>query len=269
MEWRSIQDVLNSTLVVHRLSPLHNFLTSPSALRSYSAELLAAITFNGQMDMADTADASLLQLEDAGDACGIGIAVSLPGKDAPLRGVLYGDEDWSATGDNFAVLPLLLTKGPLDDWQGILQWLQGRFDCCVAPLKIPPFRLTGIATDWMTMSAGGSQPIELSFKLTRAAVPGIKHITVTFAAESIHRLQLSIAQAGSSADKQEQELQLMQALEAHFASHFHLSLSEAQLVRVGCSAAILSTEGKLKLNQEASCLRVLSDLASMSSLNAA
>ena len=52
------------------------------------------------MDMADTADASLLQLEDAGatllynssdhiltslsglgDACGIGIAVSLPGKD--------------------------------------------------------------------------------------------------------------------------------------------------------------------------------------------
>eukprot|EP00656_Telonema_subtile_P011196 TRINITY_DN15512_c0_g1_i1.p1 TRINITY_DN15512_c0_g1~~TRINITY_DN15512_c0_g1_i1.p1 ORF type:complete len:314 (+),score=50.63 TRINITY_DN15512_c0_g1_i1:105-1046(+) len=265
MEWKSLQDVAHSTFVAHRLSPLYHFEISPSALRSYSKDMLGAITYHGRAEDSESASASLTQLEDTGDGCGIGLSVTMPGKpESPLYGVLYGDGSESAEG--FAVLPLLLTKGPPDNWQTVLQWLQGRFDCCVMPLRVPPFQLTHLVANWM--AAGGSRPIELNYHLSHAGVPGIKNITVTFAADAIQRLRHSIAAAGSPKDTtSERETQLMKALEGHFKEHFQFGLCEARLVRVGCAVAVFSTEGKLKVNDEQSSLKVLNDVASLSSLS--
>eukprot|EP00658_Telonema_sp_P-2_P024175 TRINITY_DN19703_c0_g1_i4.p1 TRINITY_DN19703_c0_g1~~TRINITY_DN19703_c0_g1_i4.p1 ORF type:complete len:325 (+),score=80.35 TRINITY_DN19703_c0_g1_i4:78-977(+) len=265
MEWRSVRDVADATFTVHRLSPLYHFQTSPAALRSYGQDIVNAITYNGQVPDSEYASASLHQLDETGEGCAISITFTAPGRPVPQYGVIYGDGRHGST-EHFAALPLLLTKGPADVWQSVLQWLQARFDCYVSPLRIPPFKLVNAALEWV--SIGGSKPLELHYHLSRPDVPGIKNVTVTFAADAILRLQNSIvANAAHGSSKEARDAQLLKALESHFESHFHFNLAEAQLVRFGCGAAMLSSEGKLKVHDSGSCLKVLSHVAALSSLS--
>jgi len=258
-----MEDILNLTFLAHRISPLYRFQTSSAALRAYATDLVQAITFNGQVEGHEHAAASLCQLEGAGEGCGIALTIQLPGSEeqAPLVGLLYGDGAEAQT-EQFSAFPLLLTKGPLDLWKPVLKWLQSTFDCYVAPLRVPPYRLAVLAAEWVAM--GGSRPLEFTYLLT-AKDSGIKSIGITFAPQAIIQLQNSIAAAGH-ADQHEKETALLAALEQHFQSHFHFALAEAQLVKIGCAAAMLGADGKLKMYAEQACLKVLNDIVAITAV---
>jgi len=261
MEWKNIEDVLNLTFVSHRLSPLYRFQTSTAALRTYAAQLVQTITFNGQVEGHENSAASISQLEMDGEGCGITITVMLPGivEQAPLVGLLYGDGA-DKHSDEFSAFPLLLTKGPLDQWKPVLDWLQSAFDCYVAPLRVPPYRLAMLAAEWVAI--GGSRPLEFTYLLTSQDA-GIKTISMTFAAEAILQLQNSISSSGFE-QQNPSENALLTALEQHFQSHFHFALSEAQLVKIGCAVAMLGADGKFKLHSQHASLKVLNDLVAIS-----
>ena len=71
-----------------------------------------------------------------------------------------------AAAEQFSAFPLLLTKGPIDLWKPVLKWLQvlgsrvycwvtdcvqSTFDCYMAPLRVPPYRLAVLAAEWVAM----------------------------------------------------------------------------------------------------------------------
>ena len=172
----------------------------------------------------------------SGQGCGISIQVVMPGQSGrasvpshvpsnpvavPLIGLLYGDGDLgTTTAEEFAVLPLLLTRGASDGWEQVLNWIQvprvrlHLFDCVICRRRalIAAWQSYGWLplcwVDWLQIgwacilvccllggivsclyAATAGRPVELTFRIGQAAIEGIKHLTVTFASDAIHRLQ--------------------------------------------------------------------------------
>ena len=166
-----------------------------------------------------------------------------------LEGLLYGTLDLEEvepsrpnavlTGDpplwlqeDFAAFPLLLTKGPGVAWQPTLEWLQKRFDCCMAPLRLAPRHLAHLAAEWS--AKGGGRPFELHYALPKE-IQNMNTVTLNIPDDALQRLY----QALPPEDGTEKQPLLLTAVQEHFWAHFKVDLSGASLQRLGCAAALV------------------------------
>jgi len=240
---------------------LHRFELSPTALKFYADELVEALTSHGQVDGAMETQAyfSPLQYEEEGIECGMLLSILLP-DEQELIGLLYGQ---SIMPEEFSTLPLLLTRGPKEAWQPVLQWLQAKFDCCVAPLRLAPHSLASLAAEWALMIRG--RPLELHFELPKD-IDGMRSIMVSIPDDGIARLQEGLSQK----EVEQAELKrdsgqpaLLAALEEHFFTHFKIRLSGASLARLGCSVAMVTREGRIKIHSRNDARKVLDTLSQL------
>ena len=167
-----------------------------------------------------------------------------------LEGMLYGKLDLE---EEFATFPLLLTKGPPAVWQPVLEWIQKRFDCCMAPLRLAPRHLAHLAAEWSAL--GGGRPFELHYALPKE-IENMRTITLNIPDDALQRLYKALPPE----DGTEQEPPLLTAVREHFKAHFNVDLAGAALQRLGCAAALVSKDGKLKVHTREKVIGVMNVL---------
>lgn len=272
--------LLNTTWKVHRVSPLYDCDTSPRQLSQYARELTAAleaarVKLTGvavDVPESERVGASRAQLallpgvalyEGEAEAVRITVARAGAGETETqaatgtpaLQGILCSVGSPLEPEEGFVSLPVLLLKGPAALTRQVIDWLQARFDCRVAPLHFPPHDLIWIATEWAAAPEDApvrsQKPLDLLYEAP-AAASGLKTISLAVEAARVRALKESVATMAVAAENNpsaaaQVDAELMAALERHFFAHFSINLSAMQLVRVGTYAAFVGAEGRLKL----------------------
>eukprot|EP00164_Ancoracysta_twista_P002897 GFYU01003855.1.p1 GENE.GFYU01003855.1~~GFYU01003855.1.p1 ORF type:complete len:367 (+),score=100.91 GFYU01003855.1:196-1296(+) len=162
-------------------------------------------------------------------------------------------------------LPLILMRGSAKIEKHVLEWMAMKFDCCVAPLLLPPYRLAYLAETWM------NELVEIpnatkSLKFTFAVpddVEGIKNIEYTVTAESIKSLKASLDEAHAAGQSESVPSSLIGALQSHFYNTFKIRLAATMLTQVGTPLAAVNNEGVIKFFETPSLRRVIEQLSQM------
>jgi len=88
----------------------------------------------------------------------------------------------------------------------------------------------------------------------------MRTITLNIPDDALQRLY----QALPPEDGTEQQPLLLTAVQEHFQAHFNMDLSGASLQRLGCAAALVSKEGKLKIHAREQFVPVMNMLKGVS-----
>eukprot|EP00037_Helgoeca_nana_P016714 m.157225 g.157225 ORF g.157225 m.157225 type:complete len:346 (+) comp23653_c0_seq3:3-1040(+) len=242
-------------------SPMFKFDSDAKTLKSYakqfSAFLLAKRNHGGGVAVSGVSGAKLAKFsvlpgvswtDDDPDAILVEIDGAKPADSLQAILCSVNNSELGRPAAGFVHFPLVLVKASSSTTQTFVNWLEKRFDCRLSNLELSPVDLKWIATEWGAPSESAPAKIQRSLELTYRTPDGVNGInTITYATEAgtIREIRDSILEVYDTTVVE--ELQLIEAMEAHFFETFKIKLSTMTLARVGTYVAYVGQEGRLKL----------------------
>ncbi|XP_077982950.1 centromere protein L-like [Glandiceps talaboti] len=268
-----IKELVGKTWRVYSMTPLHCFSYDKSYLKKYSRQLsayLEAESHNGiavdmQGDFGEKATFHLMHgvalTEDDAEAVEIIVKSKPQNGNREGRVVFTGvlssvESDVGKTSKaNFVFLPVLLVKGTVAVTRQVISWLKVQFDCQINVMHFPPMELAWMVSMWTGLTNYGdgsemtivrSPPLELMYTVPEE-VKGLNTITMTIKAKDAKIIWHSVHDQESDDFTEEEMESFIQGLEAHFFAHFKINLAAMTLCRIGCPAAFIGIEGRVKI----------------------
>ncbi|XP_070575593.1 centromere protein L-like [Ptychodera flava] len=269
------QELVGKTWRVYRVTPLYKFSHLQPDLKKYSRQLSMYLEVENKKGLAvdtqsELGDKAVFQTmggvsfsDDDAEAIEITVRAKPPNGSKEGKVIFTGilcsveiDTDFIAKQKSFVHLPVLLVKGTVAVTRHVISWLQTQFDCCINNMRFPPMELAWMAAMWSgltgddennsVMTMMKAHPLELLYTLPEE-VKGLNTISMTIAAKDVKMIWDSIHDGSSDDFTIEEMSAFIQGLESHFYFHFKIKLAALMLSRIGCNAAFVGTEGRLKI----------------------
>lgn len=159
-------------------------------------------------------------------------------------------------------LPLVVISGPESLAEKVVVYFEERFDCRITKVSFPPLELKWMCAMWAGAVDNPTKKVQLVYSLPDE-VKGIRKITYDINPQDCQDLWRSIHDLEEPSFTEAEVVAFMTALQHHFYRHFKVNLTRCQLVEIKSSVVAVAAEGKLKLFDEESVLRVFRHLTTI------
>eukprot|EP00026_Physarum_polycephalum_P014524 Phypoly_transcript_15048.p1 GENE.Phypoly_transcript_15048~~Phypoly_transcript_15048.p1 ORF type:complete len:316 (+),score=36.75 Phypoly_transcript_15048:39-950(+) len=156
-----LQDIVNKSWHILRVSPLYKFQVSESTFQEYAHSLevhISSEVSNGRFSRPPEVNIFIFG-DETTDGSHIGIHASIPQEDdkkVDFLLLLYhyayskkGEESAKRKNSDFASYPLALSRGNGNLKKSVFSWLERQFDCKIIPLSLPSHSLRDLAMKWL------------------------------------------------------------------------------------------------------------------------